>query len=74
MENHDAPISYWDKVYWYTSEGNDFERKREGFVVDFYYQQKTTHRREGWRVLIHKNFYNGEKNYLEKYLDEVKRR
>jgi hypothetical protein len=68
-----APFKIHDKIEWSTSVGTGQTLKRKGIISDAYFQPKTKLRREGWRLLIRKEYLSGTSDYLEKYFDEVKR-
>ena len=70
-----APFGIFDKVYWFCGKycKDHKEAKREGVITDAYYQKKTATRKEGWRLLIRKEYIDGNNNYLEKNYNDVKR-
>lgn len=69
-----SPFKKYDKVSW----ANRHRRSNKiiGIIVDGYYQEKVSTRREGWRYLIKKEGveeFSGEETHIEKYSFEIKR-
>ena len=67
-----APFEIHQHVYWSHRTGQGYKSKLSGVITDAYYQKKTHNKKEGWKLLIKKDYSYGEKTHLEKYYDELK--
>jgi hypothetical protein len=77
-----APFKIHDKVRWFYNRYSKKQTKHlinpkefKGVITDAFYQKETkgSHpRREGWRLLIRKDYIDNDSHYIEKYFDEVK--
>ena len=65
------PFQAGEKVYYTTTHQGEMADRIECIILDGFYQEKTEQRKEGWRLLLWKCDPYGDKDEIEKHIDEL---
>lgn len=68
-----APFEIHDRVKWVNQHGLNQSIERTGVIMDAFWQKARNERLEGWRILIKKEYIDGDNTHLEKYFNKVER-